>query len=131
MPGRILCPSAPIKEGAILLGIVNGEARVDFLPERWEVDEDFVKAALEGRSPERRFRFGAKCAQSGCAQWKGNRCSVIDQVMAAPGAARSEARTEELPACSIRSQCRWHQQHGVEACYACPGVITNCMPDEV
>ena len=39
---------------------------------------------------------------------------------------------EQLPPCSIRSNCRWWQQEGRAACIRCPQVITdNYSPSEV
>ena len=51
----ILCPSARMKEGGTLLGIVMPNGRVAFSPDRIEVNREFVVNANEGRSPEKRF----------------------------------------------------------------------------
>lgn len=118
----ILCPSSLCVEGAILVGIVMPDGRVAFASDRIVVNEDFVRAAREGRSPEKRFRFSTPCAKGGCAQWTGERCGVIDRVMVSGAVADAP---EELPACSIRPQCRWFQQSGAAACAACPEVITD------
>ena len=32
---------------------------------------------------------------------------------------------ETLPACQIRSSCRWWLQEGKAACYRCPQMVTN------
>lgn len=123
---KILCPSAPLHEGAILVGIVMRDGRVAFASDRIVVDAEFVRVAREGRSPENRFRFGSACMKSGCAQWTGERCSVIDRQMEA---ARVEAAPHELPDCSLRSQCRWFNQRGAAACAVCPEVITDMRVD--
>ena len=117
-----LCPSSNCLEGAILVGIVMPDGRVAFASDRIVVNEDFVQAAREGRSPEKRFRFSTPCVKGGCAQWTGERCGVIDRVLA-EGA--SDSAPVELPACSIRPQCRWFQQSGAAACAACPEVVTD------
>jgi hypothetical protein len=123
---KILCPSAPCHEGAILVGIVMPDGRVAFASDRVVVDGEFVQIARQGRSPESRFRFGSACAKSGCAQWTGERCGVIDSVLeAAPG----EAGASELPECSIRHQCRWFNQRGAAACAVCPEVLTDMRED--
>ena len=118
----ILCPSSNCLEGAILVGIVMPDGRVAYASDRIVVNEDFVQAAREGRSPEKRFRFSTPCLKGGCAQWAGERCGVIDRVLA-EGA--GDSASPELPACSIRPQCRWFQQSGAAACAACPEVVTD------
>ena len=123
---HILCPSARMKEGALLLGIVMTDGRVAFAADRLVVNNAFVSNALEGRSPEERFRFADACAQAGCVQWTGKRCGVIDEVIAEVPA---EALQTYLPECSIRPQCRWYSQAGTEACRACPLVVTDCRKE--
>ena len=120
-PG-VLCPSGKCQEGSLLLGIVEADGRVGFLGEPLRVDEDFVVKAKEGRAPERRFRFSSRCLETGCRQWTGSRCGVIDGVMAEAGPQETGVG---LPACGIRPQCRWFRQSGAEACGVCPFVITD------
>ena len=50
-----LCPSSRCEEGNILLGLVNAEGRIDFIPDRLEIDGKFVEAAKEGRLPNSAF----------------------------------------------------------------------------
>jgi hypothetical protein len=121
-PEAVLCPSARCEVGAILLGIALPGGRVAFASDRIVVDEAFVHAAQEGRSPEQRFRFSAPCVKGACRQWTGTRCGVIDQVLDCAG---SEAAPVEEPACSIRPQCRWYLQSGAAACAVCPLVVTD------
>jgi|ERR1022692_1455063 hypothetical protein len=116
------CPSARCQEGAELLGIVRNDGTIAYLGQRLTVDESFVQAASEGRSPEKRFRFSDQCVEHGCKQWTGTACSVIDNVierLSLPAAAQS------LPKCSIRPECRWFSQAGRRACAVCPLVITD------
>ena len=90
------------------------------------VDDFFVTLAHEGRTPEKRFRFADTCVKSGCQQWGNSRCGVIDRMLDAnPGFVATGA----LPACSIRSDCRWHLQWGARACAICPLVITDLRQD--
>jgi hypothetical protein len=124
---KILCPSSPIHEGAILVGIVMRDGRVAFASDRIVVDAEFVRIAREGDSPEARFRFGSACAKTGCAQWSGERCGVIDRVM--DEAAAGTGEPQQLPECSIRPQCRWFHQRGAAACAVCPEVITDMRED--
>lgn len=118
----ILCPSSRCEDGAVLLGVVSADGRVAFAQDLIVIDKEFVRVAHEGRSPEKRFRFGSPCARGACHQWTGERCGVIDKVMETiePSAAHPE-----LPECAIRSQCRWFGQSGEMACGACPEVITD------
>jgi hypothetical protein len=127
-PSVVLCPSAPMEEGAILVGIVLADGKVAFAPDRIEVNADFVASAREGRSPEKRFRFGGVCVKSGCRQWTGTRCGVIDHVLEV---VPTESRTDYLPECSIRDQCRWFAQSGSEACRVCTLVVTDTRRDSV
>lgn len=122
-PAKVLCPSARMKPGAVLLGIVMGDGRVAFAPDRLLVNREFIANAQQGRSPEKRFRFADGCVQSSCVQWTGTRCGVIDDVLADISVA---ALSADVPHCSIRPQCRWYDQAGAEACRACPVVITDC-----
>jgi hypothetical protein len=115
-----------MKDGAVLLGVITADGRVAYAAEPMLVTRDFVASAQEGRPPEKRFRFADACAQSGCVQWTGSRCGVIDDVLAEIPAAALQA---SVPACSIRLQCRWYGQSGAQACHACPAVITDCSRD--
>ena len=123
----ILCPSSTCQDGAILLGIVLPTGQVAFSGSRIIVDQEFVRIAHEGRTPEKRFRFAGTCAKSGCGQWTGSRCGVIDTVMET-----IEGDAESLlPESSIRPQCRWFLQSGPAACVVCPEVITDLRVDAV
>lgn len=122
---RLLCPSSKCEEGAILLGIVMPDGRVAFASDRIEINAEFVRSAREGRPPEKRFRFSGPCVQSGCRQWDGNRCTVIDVVLQEA----KQTKIPELPDCSIRSQCRWYSQRGSSACFVCPEVVTDMKVD--
>ena len=123
---RVLCPSARCEPNAILLGVVLPSGRVAFASSELRVDDSFVEAAREGRSPEKRFRFSRPCVQGACKQWTGSRCGVIDEVQAAMGQRTPDT---ELPACVIRPRCRWFRQTGAEACAVCPEVITDGRAD--
>jgi hypothetical protein len=125
-PPNILCPSAFMKEGVVLLGVVMADGRVAFAANRLVTNSEFVANAREGRAPEKRFRFADACAQAGCVQWTGKRCGVIDNVLAE---LPTTSLQSQLPQCSIRPQCRWYFQAGAEACHACPVVITDCRKE--
>ena len=120
-----LCPSSRCEEGNILLGLVNAEGRIDFIPDRLEIDGKFVEAAKEGRPPEQRFRFSSPCLKKGCEKWDGERCGVAKILHErGPGLLPSEPASA-LPRCSIRPNCRWHGEYGDLICFTCSWVITE------
>jgi hypothetical protein len=126
-----LCPSARCEEGAILLGIVGKDGVVGYVRPRVAVDAEFVRRAREGRTPEKRFRFSQPCIESGCQQWTGDRCGVIDRVLpAAQEAGAIDTSANALPRCTIRPRCRWFAQVGRRACLVCPLVVTERGPEE-
>lgn len=116
---EILCPSAQCEKGAILLGVFDATGRLGYIRPALRIDDDFVAGAAEGRTPEERFRFTQPCVESGCRNWTGGRCSVIDDALEFGVAADS------LPACSIRRTCRWFAQAGPSACAVCPLIVRN------
>lgn len=125
---KLLCPSHRCETGSILLGIVMRDGRVAFSSERIVVSEEFVQIASQGRTPEKRFRFGGNCVQAGCKQWTDGQCGVIEKVVADVDTSNEPAG---LPECSIRPECRWFDQRGPAACAACPLVITDMREDVI
>ena len=121
-----LCPAARCEPGAHLVGVVQPSGRVAFLPPGARVDEEFSRLATCPTSTVR-FRYGSRCAESACAHWQGQQCAALDEVRAhlAPFAQTS------VSSCSIRPQCRWHQQAGDAACAVCPLVIGEMMAVEI
>lgn len=116
------CPSAKGKPGALLLAVINATGQADILEHPVPVTEEFIAKARQGRSPEQRFRFANKCVESGCLQWTGSRCGVIDKVIEELNHLESEGG---LPICDLRPRCRWYNQSGADACRVCPFVITE------
>jgi hypothetical protein len=105
------------------------DGTVGFITPPLQIDEDFVQRAKQGRDPEKRFRFSGTCVESGCKQWTGSRCGVIDRVLAAgvtpPPVVASAGTRASLPQCAIRSTCRWFAQSGAAACRVCPLIVTE------
>jgi hypothetical protein len=120
---RILCPSAPADEKAILLGVVQPDGSVAYIKDRIEVTREFLDIAAKGPEPETRFRFSSPCIGSACKQWANGGCSVPERL--ADMIPTSDATDAPLPSCSIRDQCRWFAQRGAEACRICPLVVTR------
>jgi hypothetical protein len=123
--GAALCPSARCEKDAFLLGVIQEAGAVAFLSQRMKVDQFFVELAHQGRTPEKRFRFAGTCMKAGCQQWTGSRCGVIDRLIT-----DNPEFHGALPACPIRSDCRWHKQHGARACAICPQVVTDLIEPE-
>ena len=115
------CPSSLGQVGSNLLGVVNANGTVGFFTDPVEVTQEFIDDAGDFDNLERRFRFSNKCVQSGCKQWTGTECGVIKAVLALD----SIPAKKDLPACNIRSTCRWFSQEGAVACNGCRYVITN------
>lgn len=115
------CPSSLGQVGSNLLGVVNANGTVGFFSDPVEVTPEFINDAGDFENLERRFRFSNKCVQNGCKQWTGKECGVIKAVLALD----SIPAKNDLPACSIRSTCRWFYQEGAIACNGCRYVVTN------
>lgn len=118
------CPSAPAAPGARLLGLLGPDGRVHNVKSVVTVDDGFLQAAAEGGPVEARMRFASRCQTSGCAQWTGSRCGVIDKALAHIEAA-IPVEAGALPPCTIRSDCRWYAQTGARACAACSYIVTD------
>lgn len=118
------CPSAPAAPGARLLGLLGPDGRVHNLKSTMTVDAHFLEAAAEAGPVEARMRFASRCQTSGCAQWTGSRCGVIDKALKHIEAALP-IEAGALPPCTIRSDCRWFAQTGPRACGACAYIVTD------
>ena len=117
-----MCPSSTCHTGALLLGVVQADKKVILLPTPMKVTEDFVEKAVKAGDPEKRLRFAGQCAKSGCSQWTGTRCGVIDKAL---DYMKEAIDNTPLPECSIRPECRWYSQSGADACKVCPFIITD------
>lgn len=122
-----MCPSATCHSGALLLGVVQSNKTVALLDTPMPVTDEFVEIAVKAGSPEKRLRFAGKCAKSGCLQWTGSRCGVIDRALNyMEGLVENKlGENISLPECSIRPQCRWFSQTGADACKVCPFIVTD------
>jgi hypothetical protein len=110
--------------GANLLGVVQPDGRLSYLPPGIGVDAELARLVRQNRPAEVAFRYSARCVESRCLHWRDQRCSALDEV-------RSHfatlAGTPELPPCGVRSQCRWHAQAGDAACAVCPLLSSDLM----
>jgi hypothetical protein len=122
MCGTLLCPSAPAEEGAIILGVVQADGSVSHIKDRIPATREFLDAVGQGREPEQRYRFASPCKECACQQWVDGKCSVPERMQEILADTMASNR---LPRCSVRNQCRWYRQSGVEACRVCPWVVTR------
>lgn len=125
-----LCPSArPDMPDSKVFGVIGGtvdEPRLAYLKQPLPVTDE-VKALSGAVTPAEVFRTAAPCAEKSCQHFDGANCSLAMRVVE-----NLTTAVEQLPPCSIRSNCRWWQQEGKAACMRCPQVITdNYSPSEV
>lgn len=118
---RPTCPSARASMGARLIGVGQASGTVAFVRSPIPLDDDLCQRL--GEYPERRLRFASECVTGQCLRWEKGRCSVAAHVSAYPASSSGD-----LPECSIRPECRWHQQEGDEICFRCPRVFTDVAP---
>jgi hypothetical protein len=119
------CPSGRCREGALLIGLVDGGGRIRYLGRPEQVEADFVNVARVGRPPEMRFRFAEPCARENCGHWTGAECGLVEHLLLS---SRDPNEVTELPSCGIRRSCVWFAQRGPDACRVCPLVI-HTPPD--
>ena len=113
------CPSAPATAGAWLLWILGADGKIHNLRTAITVDQAFLDKASD--KVEARMRFTNRCETSGCMQWTGSRCGVIDRAMAL----LEEPVAAQLAPCTIRATCRWFDQTGPSACSSCALIVTD------
>ncbi len=116
------CPSAKFSKGALLIGIKNDQEEMDMLDEPIKITDDiYDEIGASGILPEKALRTANKCLESGCKQWTGKKCGVIDSVLKR---VENNYLKDQLPECAIRKDCRWYAQQGDIACKVCPLVTT-------
>ncbi|HEX7903847.1 MAG TPA: hypothetical protein VF487_08210 [Chitinophagaceae bacterium] len=123
------CPSHRCKPGSQLLGIRQDDGVVAILPTPLPIDDEFIKMVKDDpMAPEQRFRFTNKCIESGCNQWTGKSCGVVERIVQH---LKDLPVISELPACGIRHKCRWYHQRKADACKACPFIITEITEEQI
>ena len=119
----LMCPSAqPDMAGARVLGVVGGTAealQVGYVNEHLPVSNELLAAAAPLK-PTEVFRFAAHCEGKACRHFDGKNCNLATRIVQI-----LPAVVDALPACLIRSTCRWYQQEGRDACMRCPQVVTE------
>lgn len=119
----LLCPSAqPTMSNSRVFAVVGGPAQtpeVAYLNETLPVTKSLLAMAEPVLATEV-FRFAADCEKNACCHFDGSRCLLATRIIQI-----LPAVTEGLPACRIRSTCRWFEQEGREACLRCPQIVTQ------
>jgi hypothetical protein len=118
-----LCPSSQVDtENAVIFGIVEGtlhEPKVAYLKEPQGINEPILE--LSGSvKPTEMFRIADSCQEKACKHYDGSKCQLAVRIVE-----QLNPVVESLPACQIRSNCRWWKQEGKEACFRCPQVVTD------
>ncbi|MCF2494299.1 hypothetical protein [Dyadobacter chenhuakuii] len=121
-----LCPAFSGIKKSNLLGILQHD-KIALLPNPLELDQDFIENLKNGSLPEQHFRFVSRCGTGECIQWKGQRCGVAAEVVNFV----KSVKNDDIPDCSIRSDCRWYRQEGVSICKVCPYVLTDMKASEL
>jgi hypothetical protein len=95
------------------------EPRLTHFPSPLLVTEELLEMSAPV-APTEVFRFAAPCMGSGCQHFHDHQCGLVTQIVQI-----LPAVIANLPACSIRSTCRWWHQQGRAACMRCPQVVTE------
>jgi hypothetical protein len=118
-----LCPSSqPNLADIVVFGVVEGtveEPRVAYLEKAQPLNEE-LQTPSSPVKPTEMMRLASSCHEKGCVHFDGSECRLAMRIVE-----QLPTVTEILPACQIRSSCRWWQQEGKPACLRCPQVVTE------
>jgi hypothetical protein len=118
-----LCPSSqPNLDNVVVFGVVEGtveEPRVAYLEQVQPLNEELQPPSSSVKATEM-MRLASSCHEKGCVHFDGSDCRLAQRIVE-----QLPTVTETLPACKIRSSCRWWQQEGKSACLRCPQVVTE------
>ncbi|MEM8780291.1 MAG: nitrogen fixation protein [Cyanobacteria bacterium P01_G01_bin.49] len=119
-----LCPSSNRSDlpNSIVFGVISGTVdtpRVTYLKKPQPLTEELMALAAPV-TPAEVFRTATTCATNKCVHFDGNNCRLAQRVVE-----KLPVVEQQLPACSIRKDCRWFQQEGKAACLRCSQVITD------
>jgi len=126
-PPGMMCPSTPVANATVFLGMVTPRQRIAYVTPEVAVDAHLLETLDGGAgSLESRYRFAGPCVEQGCGFWGGTRCELGARLT--DSYAELDADDPELPRCAIRKDCRWFAEQRARACAACPHVITDVRP---
>ncbi len=119
-----LCPSSNRTDlpNSVVFGIINGTVenpRVTYLKKAQPLTDELIALAAPV-TPAEVFRTATTCVANKCIHFDGTNCRLAERVVE-----KMPVVEQQLPACSIRKDCRWFQQEGKAACMRCPQVITD------
>ncbi|WP_392533426.1 hypothetical protein [Nostoc sp. C117] len=119
----LLCPSGQPEIGnTVVFGVVGGTVEapsIAYLTESQPVTEEIL-ALSDSVKPTEIFRIASSCQADACKHFDGSDCRLAMRIVQ-----QLPTVVETLPACQIRSSCRWWQQEGKAACYRCPQMVTD------
>lgn len=125
-PVQTWCPSGEAHAPeSVVLGVRSGQdGSVVYLADPVPASE-VLGEVPEGVEPRRLLRFASHCV-SGCANRRGEDCTLVERVLSRPPA----PETTQVPRCHLRQRCQWWTQTGVAACLRCPAVSTRHHADD-
>jgi hypothetical protein len=122
-----LCPSSQSgTDNAVVFGVVEGtieNPRVAYLDRVQSVKEAIqqpISIKPTDIKPTEMMRIASSCQEKKCLHFDGQDCRLAARIVE-----RLSTVTDTLPACQIRSKCRWWQQEGKSACLRCPQIVTE------
>lgn len=127
-PNKSVCPSADASmRNPRILGVVDADSlipRIAYLTERVELSD--VQITKNDQVPLGKvLRLSAVCEESLCGHFDGQKCRLAERLVNL-----LPVVVDQLPACNIRSDCRWFMQEGRQACLRCPQVVTLSDPSD-
>lgn len=122
-PKSLMCPSADAEmSGSVIFGIVAGtpdEPQLVHLDRVKQIPPELLTLDAPVK-PSEIFRIAATCIENGCAHFDGSKCRLTARIVEG-----LPTVTDRLPACAIRSTCRWWYQEGAAACLRCQQVVRD------
>ncbi|MGL5943280.1 MAG: hypothetical protein ACRC2S_23525 [Waterburya sp.] len=118
-----LCPSSQADtDDAVVFGVVEGtieSPRITYL-DKFQPFTEEIQDLTTPVKPTEMMRIASSCQEKKCLHFDGSDCRLAQRIVQ-----QLPSVTENLPACQIRSDCRWWQQEGKSACLRCPQVVTK------
>jgi hypothetical protein len=122
----LMCPSSAAETAdSVIFGIVLGTPEAPHVLHLDQV-KPIPAELLELDAPVKPaeiFRIAGTCSENDCQHYDGSKCRLVERIVDG-----LPIVTEQIPACAIRSTCRWWYQSGKEACLRCQQIVRdNCI----